>query len=94
MTWKRTALASAVAALVAVTFGVSRPYAQVGKSLGVVDVNVAPERDLAAMPSMTPAIAKALVASASVREADLNAFLLSQGADREQATSSIRELVS
>ena len=86
MSWKRTALASAAAALVAVTFGVRRPFAQVGKSLGVVDVNIAPERDLAALPSMTPAIAKALVAKrpfASIVE--LNAFLLSQGLTQEQA---------
>ena len=86
MTWKRTAFASVAAVLVAVTFGVSRPLAQVGKSLGVVDVNVAPERDLAALPGMTPAIAKALVAKrpfASIVE--LNTFLLAQGLTQEQA---------
>ena len=37
--------------------------AQVGKSLGVVDANTVSEADLAKMPGMTPAIAKALVAS-------------------------------
>lgn len=60
--------------------------AQVGKSLGVVDANTAAEADLAAMPNMTPAIARALVAA---RPFDgilaLNAFLLSQKLTQEQA---------
>jgi DNA uptake protein ComE-like DNA-binding protein len=54
--------------------------AQVGKSLGVVDANVAPERDLAALPGMTAAIAKSVVDKrpfASITE--LNAHLLAQG---------------
>jgi len=62
--------------------------AQVGKSLGVVDANTAAEADLAAMPHLTPAIAKALVAQrpfASI--VDLNTFLLAQGLSQEQATA-------
>ena len=62
--------------------------AQVGKSLGVVDVNTAPEPALLAMPHMTPAIVKALIAArpfASITE--LNAFLLSQKLTQEQATA-------
>jgi DNA uptake protein ComE-like DNA-binding protein len=61
--------------------------AQVGKSQGVVDVNVVTEADLAAMPGMTPAIAKAIVAKrpfASITE--LNTFLLAQGLTQEQAS--------
>jgi DNA uptake protein ComE-like DNA-binding protein len=61
-------------------------HAQVGKSIGVVDVNVVPEKDIAALPHMTAAIAKALVAKrpfASITE--LNAFLLAQGLTQEQA---------
>lgn len=60
--------------------------AQVGKSLGIVDANTAPETDLAALPHMTPAIAKGLVAQrpfASVTE--LNAYLLAQKLTQEQA---------
>jgi DNA uptake protein ComE-like DNA-binding protein len=60
--------------------------AQVGKSQGVVDVNIVAEKDLGALPGMTPAIAKALVAKrpfSSIK--DLNAFLLSQGLTQEQA---------
>jgi DNA uptake protein ComE-like DNA-binding protein len=62
--------------------------AQVGKSQGVVDVNAAAESDLAALPGMTPAIAKAIVAKrpfASITE--LNALLLEQGLTKEQATA-------
>ncbi len=62
--------------------------AQVGKSLGVVDVNTASEMDLAAMPSMTPAIAKALV---TARPFDnivaLNTFLIGQKLTQEQANT-------
>jgi DNA uptake protein ComE-like DNA-binding protein len=54
--------------------------AQVGKPQGVVDANTAPEKDLAAMPHMTPDIAKALVAARPFKSiTDLNAFLLTQG---------------
>jgi DNA uptake protein ComE-like DNA-binding protein len=63
-------------------------FAQVGKSLGVVDANTASEADLAAMPNMTPAIAKALVAA---RPFDnilaLNTFLLGQKLTQEQASA-------
>jgi DNA uptake protein ComE-like DNA-binding protein len=37
-------------------------HAQVGKSLGVVDANLASEKELQAAPHVTPAIAKAIVA--------------------------------
>jgi DNA uptake protein ComE-like DNA-binding protein len=60
--------------------------AQVGKSLGVVDANVAAEKDLLSYPHMTPAIVKGIVEKrpfASITE--LNAYLLSQGLKPEQA---------
>jgi DNA uptake protein ComE-like DNA-binding protein len=79
---KTMTCAAAVLAL-AMTAGLS---AQVGKSQGVVDVNTAAESDLAGMPNMTPAIAKALVAKRPFASpAELNAFLLSQGLTAEQA---------
>jgi len=59
---------------------------QVGKSLGVVDANVAPEKDLLTFPNMTPAIVKGMLDKrpfAGVTE--LNAYLLSQGLKQEQA---------
>src|SRR4051812_25380773 len=60
--------------------------AQVGKSQGVVDANTAAEKDLAAMPHMTPTIAKALVAQRPFDSIlDLNKFLIGQGLTAEQA---------
>lgn len=76
---------STVAALLLV---VLPAQAQVGKSLGVVDANTATEADLAAMPHMTPAIAKALVAARPFDSiVALNQFLLKQGLTQEQATA-------
>jgi len=75
--------------VVALVAGLGSPAAgQVGRSQGVVDANIANEADLAAMPHMTPAIAKALVEKrpfASVTE--LHAFLLGQGLTPDQATA-------
>jgi len=61
-------------------------HAQVGKSLGVADVNIAPEKDILAIPGLTPAIVKGILDKrpfASIT--DLNAYLLSQGLTQEQA---------
>jgi DNA uptake protein ComE-like DNA-binding protein len=61
-------------------------HAQVGKSLGVVDANIASEKELLSFPSMTPAIVKGLIEKrpfASIT--DLNAYLLSQKLTPEQA---------
>lgn len=55
-------MARTLALLLALAFA-TPAFAQVGKSLGVVDANTTSEADLAAMPGMTPAIAKALVAA-------------------------------
>jgi DNA uptake protein ComE-like DNA-binding protein len=60
--------------------------AQVGKSQGVVDANTAPEQDLAKMPHMTPAIAKALVGVRPFKSiTELNTFLIGQGLTQQQA---------
>ena len=69
-----------------------RVEAQVGKSLGVTDVNAVGESELATYPHMTPAIAKALVAKRpflSIKE--LNDFLLAQGLTQAQATEFYRK---
>ena len=75
-----------LALFVAVLACAAPATAQVGKSLGVVDVNTAPEKDLLGMPNMTPAIVKGLIEKrpfASIT--DLNAYLLSQKLTQEQA---------
>jgi len=61
-------------------------YAQVGKSLGVVDANTVAEKDLLTFPHMTPAIVKGLIEKrpfASITE--LQAYLLSQNLTAAQA---------
>jgi len=61
--------------------------AQVGKSLGVVDANTVAEADLLKMPGMTPAIAKAVLASRPFDSiVALNTFLLGQKLTQEQAS--------
>jgi DNA uptake protein ComE-like DNA-binding protein len=72
------------AGLVVVCAAVGR--AQVGKSQGVVDANTAAEKDLASMPKMTPAMAKALVSQRPFMSiTDLNTFLAGQGLTQDQA---------
>jgi DNA uptake protein ComE-like DNA-binding protein len=61
-------------------------HAQVGKSLGVVDANTAPEADLAKMPHMTAAIAKAVVGVRPFKSiTELNTFLIGQGLKQDDA---------
>ena len=79
----------AIALLMSFSFDVD---GQVGKSIGLVDANTVSEKDLLTLPSMTPAIAKGLVARrpfASI--VDLNAFLLSQSLTPQQATEFYRK---
>ena len=79
--WALAALMAIAMAAPAVTL-----QAQVGKSQGVVDANTASEQDLAKMPHMTPAIAKALVGVRPFKSiTDLNTFLVGQGLTQEQA---------
>ena len=52
---------------------------QVGKSLGVIDPNVAAEKDLLALPHMTPAIVKGIMEKRPFMSiTELNAFLQTQ----------------
>ena len=79
--WVRAALVAVAIAAPALTLD-----AQVGKSQGVVDANTASEKDLAGMPHMQPAIAKALVGVRPFKSiTELNTFLVGQGLTQEQA---------
>jgi DNA uptake protein ComE-like DNA-binding protein len=76
----------------AVTFAVlgAALQGQVGK--GLIDPNVASEQQLAGLPNMTPAIAKALVEKRPfMNVTDLNTFLLSQKLTKEQAAEFYRK---
>ena len=67
--------------------------AQVGKSLGVVDANSATVIELAKMPGMTPAIARALVTARPFDSITaLNTFLLGQKLTQEQANALDRHM--
>jgi DNA uptake protein ComE-like DNA-binding protein len=60
---------------------------QVGKSQGVIDPNVATEKELLALPHMTPAIVKGLMEKRPFLSITaLNAFLLEQKLTQQQAT--------
>jgi DNA uptake protein ComE-like DNA-binding protein len=64
----------------------ARVEGQVGKSLGVVDANLAPEADLLKMPHMTPAIVKGLISARNFGSiVDLNKYLLGAGLTQAQA---------
>jgi len=59
---------------------------QVGKSLGIVDANIAPEKDLLTFPHMTPTIVKGIIEKRPFGNiTDLNKYLLSQGLTPDQA---------
>jgi DNA uptake protein ComE-like DNA-binding protein len=68
-------------------------FGQVGKSQGVVDANTIAEAELAKLPGMTPAIAKAMV---SARPFDgitaLNTFLIGQKLTQDQASALYRSI--
>jgi len=69
---------------------VAGAQAQVGK--GLLDPNIASEQELGALPHMTPAIVKALVAQRPFKSViELNAFLLAQKLTPEQATEFYRK---
>lgn len=75
-----------VAALALALFLAVPAFAQVGKSLGVVDANTISEADLGKVPGVTPAIAKAIVAARPFDSiVAFNTFLLGQKFTQEQA---------
>jgi DNA uptake protein ComE-like DNA-binding protein len=79
--WVLVALAALLVTAPAATL-----RAQVGKSKGVVDANTAPEADLAKMPHMDAAKAKAFVGVRPFKSiTELNTFLIGQGLTQDQA---------
>jgi DNA uptake protein ComE-like DNA-binding protein len=76
-----------LAALLAVCLTASTAQAQVGKSVTIVEANVATEAELAALPHMNAARAKALIGKRPFASMTaLDAFLTSQGLTRPQLT--------
>jgi DNA uptake protein ComE-like DNA-binding protein len=86
----RSSLLCAAILSIAIALGAS-VEGQVGKSLGLVDANFAPEKDLLGMPHMSPAIVKGILERRPFGSiVDLNGFLLSQGLNQQQATEFYR----
>jgi len=87
----RTIEGLCVAALLSVLASAGA-HAQVAKSLGVKDANTMTEAELAAVPNLTPAIAKAVVAKRPfVSITELNTLLLAQGLTAEQAMAAYQK---
>ena len=77
-----------IAAAALIVVSTTLVSAQVGKTQGVLDINTMKEADVATLPGLTPAIAKALAAKRPFMSiTELNAFLLSQGLTQEQANA-------
>jgi len=81
---KKIAVALSVVGLALVLS--ARVDGQVGKSLGVVDANLASEADLLKMPHMTAPIVKGLISARNFGSiVDLNKYLLGAGLTQPQA---------
>lgn len=77
-------MACAALACATTAVGPAPAYAQVGKPVTIVDANIAPEKELAALPHMNAALAKGLVEKRPfLSMTDLNAYL-SQSLSAEQ----------
>lgn len=74
-------------ALAAIVAGAALPAsAQVGKPVTIVDPNIAGEKDLAALPNLTPALVKGILDQRPfLTMTDLNAFL-SKSLNKQQLT--------
>lgn len=80
-----TRVLAALAFIVVVAGHAQTAYAQVGKSVTIVDANTISEADLAKLPGMTPALAKNLVAKRPFLSITaLDQFLAGAGLTREQ----------
>jgi DNA uptake protein ComE-like DNA-binding protein len=77
-----------IAACALLTLGFAATgWAQVGKQQGLVDPNVATEKELLAVPNMTEAIVKTIMEKRPFKNAvELNAHLLAQGLTAEKVT--------
>ena len=81
---KKHSLIIALQAALIVTAVGATAHAQVGK--GLADLNSAAEKDLAALPHMTPAVVKALVEKRPFANVvELNTWLASQGINADHA---------
>ena len=76
-----------IALAAATTIGASASFAQVGKSTGVLDPNVASEQQLAALPGMNAAVVKAIMDGRPFLSMLALDSLLGKSLSREQRTA-------
>lgn len=89
---KKRQIRSACALVCAVTMGMLAPRAEAQVAKGLIDPNVATEQELLALPHMTPAAAKALIAQRPFASAvELHAFLTGQKLTVAQAADLYRK---
>jgi DNA uptake protein ComE-like DNA-binding protein len=87
---KNRSLTVALGALILAVSALPPAHAQVGQ--GLLDPNVAGEKELVALPHMTPAIVKAMVEKRPFMSIiDLNAFLLNEKLTPQQAEDFYRK---
>jgi DNA uptake protein ComE-like DNA-binding protein len=84
----RTLALAAALALLATAGGAGAAAGQVGKNSGVLNPNLASEAELAALPGLNAATAKAILAAKPfMNMTEFNAFLDKQGLSAEQRTA-------
>jgi DNA uptake protein ComE-like DNA-binding protein len=87
MNRKKSLWLATVAAMTITVMFSSNVKGQVGKSQGIIDPNVAAEKELLALPHMTPAIVKGIMNQRPFPSiVELNKFLLSQSLTPQQLT--------
>ena len=84
---------TAFAAILAFVTAASAADAQLGRQQGLVEPNVAGEKDLLAVPHMTPALVKGIMERRPFLSiTDLNKYLTEQGLKPEQLTETYRKM--
>ena len=86
-------LGIAAALLVVLGLGATNASAQLGKQQGLLDPNVASEKDLLTVPNMTEPIVKSIIEKRPFKNiVELNTHLLSQGLNAEKLTQSYAKM--
>ena len=84
---------TAFAAILALVTAASAADAQLGRQQGLVEPNVAGEKDLLAVPHLTPALVKGIMERRPFLSiTDLNKYLTEQGLKPEQLTETYRKM--
>ena len=89
----RHAIGTIVATAIALIITATSTYAQLGRQQGLIEPNIAGEKELLAVPHMTPAIAKGIMERRPFLSiTDLNKYLAEQGLRPEQLTETYRKM--